>query len=196
MTLRQRLLKLFYPALMRSTKKKFAEANLKNIDNIQPQDSFYDLSCTNNKGETVHFKKLQGKKVLLVNTATDCGFTRQFEELVALYNQFKPSLEIFAFPSNDFKEQEKKDDVEIEKFCRIHYGVNFPLMQKSVVKSNKQQNKVYQWLGNANRNGWNNQAPTWNFSKYLVDEKGMLTHYFGPAESPLSETMMQAISIK
>ena len=108
----------------------------------------------------------------------------------------KNNLEILAFPANDFKEQEAHDDQYIETFCKKHYGVTFPLMKKSKVVVHSAQNNVYEWLTDKEQNGWNSTEPTWNFCKYLIDEKGNLTHFFAAAESPLGKNIVTAIERK
>jgi len=102
-------------------------------------------------------------------------------------------LVIIGFPANDFKEQEKGDDEEIAAFCKINYGVTFPLAKKSSVISGPSQNIIFHWLSHAKENGWLNRQPTWNFSKYLVNEEGVLTHYFDPGVSPLSDDVLKAV---
>jgi glutathione peroxidase len=104
-------------------------------------------------------------------------------------------LEILAFPSNDFKEQEKQSDSEIASFCVTNFGVDFPLAQKSVVVPGPTQNEVYRWLTGKNKNGWNDTPPEWNFSKYLIDKSGTLTHYFGPGVNPLSPSLVNEILV-
>jgi glutathione peroxidase len=111
-----------------------------------------------------------------------------------LYQRFSNKLEIIAFPANDFKEQEKGNDEEIAQFCKVNFGVTFPLAKKSVVVKSADQNDIFKWLTNKNQNGWNDQPPSWNFSKYLLNEQGELTHYFGPSVSPLSEEVLKAIA--
>ena len=194
MTGRQKILKSIYPVLMGASKllgKKSRTIN--NTLRIKPETSFYTLTDTLNNGETFSFETLRGKKVLLVNTASDCGYTNQYEELQKLYEQYKNKLVVIGFPSNDFKEQEKGSDDEIRNFCEINYGVTFPVALKgSVARSNHQQN-VFQWLTDKTKNGWSNHPPSWNFSKYLVSEEGVLMNYFGPAVSPLSKQVKMAI---
>ena len=158
-----------------------------------PPVSFYSLSATGNNGKELLFETLKGKKVLLVNTASDCGYTAQYAELQKLYRHAKEDLEIIAFPSNDFKEQEQGSDAAIAQFCSVNFGVSFPLTKKAVVVKAPDQHPVYQWLTRAQLNGWNNKAPAWNFSKYLVNENGELTHYFDPGVSPVSTEVLQAI---
>lgn len=195
MTLRQRILRWVYPLIMLASKISGGRSTmLKNEHHAKPVTSIYDLSVTLNDGQTKSLKDYQGKKLLLVNTASDCGYTDQYKELQQLYQHYQSQLEIIAFPANDFKEQEKGSDEEIAKFCQLNYGVSFPLVKKSTVVKSVQQNKVFQWLSSKELNGWNEEQPTWNFSKYLIDEKGVLTHYFDPAISPLSKEVLEAIN--
>lgn len=184
MTFRQRILKLFYPLLMLFSKKSGkAAAVLKNEKNKQPVQSIYDLSLSLNNGKMIKLKEFAGKKILLVNTASNCGYTNQYDDLQKLYNEYQ-DLVIIGFPANDFKEQERGSDEEIAQFCRLNYGITFPLSKKSVVIKSPAQNPIFRWLSDRNKNGWNDQQPTWNFSKYLVNEEGVLTHYFDPGISP------------
>lgn len=194
MTLRQTVLKAIYPLWMFITRAFGRRSKvLVNKTNIQPQQSFYDLSTQLNNGTILLFSSLKGKKLLLVNTASDCGYTNQYSDLQKLYEEYRDVLTVIAFPANDFKEQEKGNDEEIRNFCSINFGVSFPIALKgSVVKGNDQQ-KVFQWLSDKTKNGWNSQPPSWNFSKYLLNEEGVLTNYFDPAVSPLSEEVRKAI---
>ncbi len=191
MTLRQKFLKTAYPILM-----KFGNRNKVTIANLRKESpvSFYTLKSVLNNGETFSFEKLKGKKVLIVNTASDCGYTPQYEELQQLYETHKDKLEILAFPSNDYKQQEKGNNEDIASFCKKNYGVSFPLMQKTFTKKSENQDPVYQWLTDSVKNGWNEKTPKWNFAKYLVNEKGQLTHYFDPAVSPNDDSFLKAIS--
>ncbi|SNC66268.1 glutathione peroxidase [Hymenobacter gelipurpurascens] len=190
---RQKLMKFLYPLIMRLSKSSSKGKVLKNENQAAAPVPFYDLASQLNSGKQLKFEELRGKKVLLVNTASNCGFTNQYEELQQLSEQFADQLVVLGFPANDFAEQEKDDDKTIEQFCQVNFGVSFPLMKKSVVVKQGEQNPVYKWLSNARQNGWNEQAPDWNFSKYLISEDGRLTHYFGPAVSPLSETVTSTI---
>ena len=194
LTVRQRLLRFAYPLLVLAGQKKAKKNLLENRQNIQPPASFYSLSVTLNSGEELAFEKLKGKKVLLVNTASNCGYTPQYAELQKLYQHSKEDLEIIAIPSNDFKEQEKGTDEEIATFCSRNYGVSFPIAKKAIVVKNVDQHPVFKWLSSKTLNGWNDKAPSWNFSKYLVNEEGVLTHYFEPAISPLSDEVIQTVN--
>lgn len=187
MTWRQSLLKTLYPLIMLKGKVFGNKNDIKlNPGKAVPAASFYDLQAVKNNGDTLPFSTLKGKKVLIVNTASDCGFTGQYEELEKLHQQYGNQLVILGFPANDFKEQEKQSDTAIAAFCKINYGVSFPLMQKSSVVNGPAQHPVYQWLSHASSNGWNNQPPVWNFSKYLVDEQGVLQAFYTQMVSPLS----------
>jgi glutathione peroxidase len=193
MTLRQQILKWVYPFFVNFKNSAGENKILYAGENIVPKISFYNLSATLNNGQELPFENLKNKMVLIVNTASNCGYTRQYEELQKLYDQCKVKVIILAFPSNDFKEQEKGNDEEIAAFCQVNFGVSFPLAKKAIVVKTPKQNKVYEWLTNKELNGWNDQQPTWNFSKYLINEKGQLSHYFDPAISPLSEYVIRAI---
>jgi len=194
MTVRQTLLKVIYPLWMSFTRS-FGKRSkvLINKKNIQPLQSFYNLSTQLNNGSILSFNSLKGRKLLLVNTASDCGYTNQYDDLQKLYEQYRDVLTVVAFPANDFKEQEKGSDEEIGNFCKINYGVTFPIALKSSVIKGDSQQKVFQWLTDKTKNGWNNHPPTWNFSKYLLNEEGVLMGYFDAAISPLSEEVRKAI---
>lgn len=161
--------------------------------NMSAATPFYEMDIKQNDGNILKLESLKGKKVMLVNTASDCGYTAQYDDLQKLSEIYKERLVIMGFPSNDFGEQEKGDDNIIEQFCKINFGVTFPLMAKSTVRKKENQNDVFKWLSDKSKNGWNDQAPTWNFCKYLVDEKGNLTHFFEAAIEPTDERMLLAI---
>lgn len=167
---------------------------MNNEQGIKAPRSVYDLSVILNNGDNLPLASLQGKKLLLVNTASNCGYTNQYADLQNLYEQYKDRLIIIGFPANDFHEQEKGNDEEIAQFCKVNFGVSFPLARKSVVVKSPEQNPVFAWLTHKAQNGWNEQEPSWNFSKYLVNERGVLTHYFDPSVSPLSEIVTSAVS--
>lgn len=194
MTLRQKVLKTLYPFIMKAGKLFGKKATVETIkDNVKSIIPFYNLQATNNKGIQINFADFKGKKVLIVNTASDCGYTAQFYELEKMNELYKEHVVIIAFPSNDFKEQEKGSDEEIAAFCYATFGIQFSLMKKSKVKKGDNQNLVFQWLTDKNKNGWNDMPPEWNFSKFLVNEEGELTHYFGPSISPMSDEVRKML---
>lgn len=193
MTPRQTILKSVYPLFSWFKKKTGQSTVLQNKHAISPGVPFHSLSVVLNNGQELSFEKLRGRKVLLVNTASDCGYTPQYAELQSLYAKAKETVEIIGFPANDFKEQEKGSDEEIASFCSINYGVRFLLAKKAVVVKGPEQHPVFQWLSRKELNGWNDKAPGWNFAKYLVDEEGFLTHAFEPAVSPVGEELRQAL---
>lgn len=193
MTYRQKFLKAVYPVWMWFTK--LSGKNSQKLANTgkQPAVDFYSLKDTLNNGTVFDFAQLKGKKVLLVNTASNCGYTNQYNDLQKLYEEHRQTLVILGFPANDFKEQEKGSDEEIAQFCKLNFGVSFPLMKKSSVVKNDHQNPVFKWLSDAAQNGWNEKQPTWNFSKYLVNENGVLLNYFDPSVSPLDDEVINAL---
>ncbi len=194
MTYRQSILKTIYPAIMWSTGKAGSKQVQVNTEMKKGTVEFYSLTTKDIAGNTFSFEQFKGKKVLIVNTASDCGYTAQYENLEKLSKQFAGSLVVVGFPANDFKNQETKDDQAIAAFCQKNYGVSFPLMSKSVVIKSNNQNPVYAWLTAANLNGWCNQAPAWNFCKYLINEQGVLTHYFPMSVDPLDAQIIKAIN--
>src|SRR5258705_9846162 len=130
MTLRQKFLKAIYPALMWYTRLRGKNVTGLKNEQKQPPVSFYTLKGTLNNGTAFDFSSLKGKKVMLVNTASDCGYTRQYDALQKLYEQNEGRLVIIGFPANDFKQEEKGTDEEIAQFCKLNFGVTFPLMKK------------------------------------------------------------------
>lgn len=190
---KQKLLRKMYPIIRKLGKKGKYGTILTNDAGIAPKTSFFDLSIKLNNGKSLEFSSLKGKKTLLVNTASNCGYTGQYSELQTLNEQMGNKLQIIGFPSNDFAEQEKSNDDEIASFCQVNYGVSFPIANKGVVLKNENQQPVFQWLTDKSSNGWNDHVSDWNFSKFLVDENGILTHYFGPSISPLDGEVLKAI---
>jgi glutathione peroxidase len=193
MTLRQKVLKAIYPAWMWYAKLRGKNVTELRNEQKQPPVSFYTLKGMLNNGTVFEFSSLKGKKVMLVNTASDCGYTEQYEALQKLSEEYKDKLVVIGFPANDFKQQEKGSDEEIAQFCKLNFGVTFLLMKKTVVKKTAEQNEVFRWLTDSTKNGWNNKAPSWNFAKYIVNEEGVLTNYFGSSVSPVGKEVRKAI---
>ncbi|RYY49234.1 MAG: glutathione peroxidase [Chitinophagaceae bacterium] len=192
MTFKQQVLKFLYPVFNKLSLMAGKSNKILKSTNMATT-SFYDLGTTLNNGQDLNFESLKNKKVLIVNTASDCGYTNQYEGLQELHEKYKDKLTIIGFPANDFGEQEKGSDATIEQFCKVNYGVTFPLAKKSTVIKKEDQHPVYKWLTDESRNGWNHTAPTWNFCKYLIDENGELTHFFEAAIEPMSKEMISAL---
>jgi glutathione peroxidase len=194
MTFKQALLKKMYTFIMLPGKLFGNNSGvLYNLSKTPPPTSIYTILVQTNTGETINLEKYKGKKIVIVNTASDCGFTGQYAELETLYNQHKNNLVVLAFPANDFKNQESGNDNDIANFCKKNYGVTFPIFAKGQVIAGKQQNEIFYWLSNAKENGWSNTAPTWNFCKYVINEQGVLTHFFKNTVSPLSKDFINAV---
>lgn len=196
MNIKKSFSRLIYFILMKFGVKRENSKVLMNNNQTKSLEPFFSLDATRNNGKNFPFLSLRGKKVLIVNTASECGYTPQYAELEKLYEENKNKLTILGFPSNDFGEQEKGSDDDIAKFCKINYGVTFPIMKKSTVLKGDKQNDIFKWLTNSKKNGWNDQAPMWNFCKYLVDEDGALLAFFGPSVSPLSDEILDKIKGK
>lgn len=194
MTAKQKILKAVYPLMMWFTKSAGINNNALSNKEAMPVVSFYTLHSQLTDGKQLDLNQYKGKKILLVNTASDCGYTGQYEALEKLSQTYKDKLVVIGFPANDFKEQEKGTDENIAAFCKLNYGVTFPIMKKSSVLKGSGQNEIFQWLSSKEKNGWNKQAPSWNFCKYLVDEQGNLIYYFASSVEPLSDEVRKAIT--
>ncbi len=173
MNLKRKILTSFYPLQMKLSKLTGMGIHVnENKNKIIAPVKFFSLSATLNSGEEISFERFKDKKVLVVNLASLCGFTPQYSELQELYEKTE-NLAILGFPGNNFGRQEPGTDADISNFCKLNYGVTFPLFKKdNVAGSNKQ--PVYQWLSDKQKNGWNDEEPKWNFYKYLIDENGNL----------------------
>ncbi|WP_423819374.1 glutathione peroxidase [Salinimicrobium sp. TIG7-5_MAKvit] len=192
-SLKQKVLRFMYPLIKKLGKKGKNGTVLTNEQKSQPLTSLYNLKIDLNTGKKLELQEFKGKKLILVNTASNCGYTGQYSELQSLQERYGNTLQVIAFPANDFAGQEKSEDNEIAEFCQMNYGVTFPVAKKAVVVKNEEQHELFKWLTNKDLNGWNHHAPDWNFSKYIVDENGLLTHYFGPSISPLEEQFLRAL---
>jgi glutathione peroxidase len=160
--------------------------------NINAQ-SFYDLEAKTIDGEIFKFETLKGKKVMIVNVASKCGFTPQYEDLEKLWQTYKDkNFVILGFPSNDFLKQEPGTDQEIKEFCTLNYGVTFQMMSKISVKGDEM-DPVYQWLTMKGKNGLKDSKVKWNFQKYIIDENGRLIEYFDSAVKPFDENIIKLI---
>jgi glutathione peroxidase len=141
---------------------------------LNAQTSFYDFTVEDINGEDYPLAQLKGKKVLVVNTASKCGLTPQYESLQELFEKYGgDDFLILGFPANNFAEQEPGSNEEIATFCSINYGVSFPMMSKVSVKGDDQ-HPLYLWLTSKSDNGLEDSEVTWNFQKYMIDEEGQL----------------------
>ena len=181
--IKRKLLQIIYPFLITINKLTGTRRSIYS-SNKPALVPFSRLTMETNEGKILTAASYLGKKVLIVNTASDCGYTQQYESLQFLWEQHKDKLQIFAFPSPDYLNQESGNDTDIASFCKL-YSISFPVMKKSSVKKNINQNSVFNWLTHAAANGWNEREPEWNFTKYLISEKGDLSYVFGPGIEPL-----------
>jgi len=150
----------------------------------QSTQSIYDFKVETITGDTLDLATLKGKKVLIVNTASKCGLTPQFEGLEKLYQEYKDqNFVIIGFPSNDFMSQDPGTNEEIAQFCQLNYGVTFPMMSKIVVKGDGQ-HPLYQYLTKKSQNGFDDFDVQWNFQKFLINENGTIDKVIGPRVSP------------
>lgn len=140
---------------------------------VMERPSIHDYKAETLDGGTLDFATLRGKKVLIVNTASECGFTPQYKKLQALYARYQDKLVILGFPSNDFGQQEPGSNKEIHAFCEKNYGVTFPMMAKVPV-TGKDMSPVFQFLTDKKKNGFSDAEVKWNFQKFLIDEGGHL----------------------
>ena len=148
-------------------------------------ENLYQYNAIDINGNIVTFEKFKGKYILIVNTASKCGYSNQFGQLQKLYEIYNDKLVICAFPANNFLWQEPLSNEGIKKFCNNNYGVTFPVFEKISVKG-KNKHPIYKWLSNKKLNGKIAKEPSWNFCKYIVDPEGKLLYYFGPSVEPLS----------
>ena len=158
--------------------------------------SFYDFSLKSLDGKsTINFSSFKGKKVLCVNTASMCGFTRQYDGLEKLHEKYKTNLVIIGFPCNQFGEQEPWEPKRIEEFCKGRYNVSFPLTEKVIVKGDSAC-AIYKWLSQKETNGKKDINIRWNFGKFLISEKGDFIEYFPSDTEPEDPKLIAAIEKK
>ena len=165
-----------------------------NNDNHNDNLFFYNIKVKTIYGEDFDLSTLKGKKLLVVNVASKCGFTTQYRQLEELYKEYKnQNFEVLAFPSSDFANQEYNDSQKIASFCQKNYGVTFLIFEKVSVKG-KSKHPIYQWLTEKNKNGKKNVSVLWNFQKFTVDENGKWVDYFLPITSPKSKKIVKWIN--
>lgn len=151
--------------------------------------SIHSFKVKSIDGKQIDFSKYKGKKIMIVNTASKCGYTPQYESLQKVYSQYKDKLVIIGFPCNQFGGQEPGSNEEIVDFCQKNYGVTFPLADKVDVKG-ANQSAIYQWLTQKAKNGVLDATIGWNFNKFLLDENGKMLAYFPSNVKPDSDTIL------
>jgi glutathione peroxidase len=158
--------------------------------NLAAQDNFHSFTVKTLEGDNFDLASLKGKKVLVVNTASKCGLTGQYEDLQALYEKYgDDDFVIIGFPANNFMSQEPGTHEEIRTFCTENYGVTFPMMEKISVKGDDM-HPVYQWLTQKSENGVEDSKVSWNFQKYLIDENGNYVAMYSPRTSPTDKDIV------
>ncbi len=152
---------------------------------VDTSKNIYAFKVPSLDGGTIDFASFKGKKILVVNTASECGYTPQYKELEELYKKYQDKLVIIGFPANNFGQQEPGSNEEIKSFCEKNYGVTFPMAAKVSVKGDDMA-PVYQWLTQKSQNGVLDAEISWNFNKFLVDENGQLVTKFESRVKPMS----------
>ena len=162
--------------------------------NAQTNKSLHDFTVETLDGKQYDLAQLKGKKVLVVNTASKCGFTPQYADLQELYELYGgKDFEIIGFPANNFLRQEPGSNAEIKEFCSVNYGVTFQMMAKISVKG-KDIHPVYQWLTRKEENGVLDTSVKWNFQKYMIDEDGKLIDVAYSKVNPMSDKIVNWIT--
>ena len=154
--------------------------------------SFHTLSAKSLDGQTISMDQYKGKKIIVLNTASRCGYTPQYADWEAYYEKNKDNVVVLGFPCNQFMGQEPGTAEDIQAFCQKNYGVSFQMFDKVDVKGSEQ-SPIYKWLSDSSLNGWNSEVPSWNFCKYLIDENGKLTNFFASGVTPESAEFKKAM---
>ena len=160
------------------------------------KETIYQFKVQDLAGDEFDFATLKGKRIIIVNTASECGLTPQYEQLQAVYNQYKDqNLVIVGFPANNFGSQEPGSNAQIASFCQKNYGVTFPMMAKISVKGNDM-HPVYQFLTQKTKNGLEDSSVQWNFQKYLINSNGELEKVVAPSTLPTDSEIINWIEGK
>lgn len=173
-------------------------ANIETVSKTTPQisaamtqkKSIYDFKVESLDGQTIDFANYKGRKILIVNTASECGFTPQYAELEKLYEQYREKLVIVGFPANNFGGQEPGSNEQIKSFCQKNYGVTFPMAAKVSV-SEEEVAPIFQYLTQKSQNGVKDTKIKWNFTKFLLDENGRLINSFESSVKPFSPDIIK-----
>jgi glutathione peroxidase len=166
-----------------------------NMVPTQATSDFYSFKMAElESGQVVDFSQYKGKKLVLLNVASKCGYTPQYADWEAFYKEHGKDVVVLGFPANNFMGQEPGSNEDIAEFCSKNYGVSFPMFQKISVKGDDM-HPLYQWLSQKAKNGWNDQAPSWNFCKYVVNEKGELVSFFPSGVKPDDAEFRKSVGI-
>lgn len=166
-----------------------------NSTNPLSANSFYDFKMPElETGELIDFSRYKGKKIVLLNVASKCGYTPQYADWEEFFKAHGDEVVVLGFPANNFMGQEPGSNEDIASFCSKNYGVTFPMFQKISVKGDDA-HPLYQWLSQKDKNGWNDQAPTWNFCKYVINEKGELVSFFPSGVKPGDGEFKKAVGL-
>jgi glutathione peroxidase len=151
--------------------------------------TLYDFTVNGLDGQPISFDRYKGKNVLIVNTASRCGYTPQYGDLEKLHEQYGDQVTILGFPSNNFMWQEPGSNQEIAEFCELNYGVKFQMFEKISVKGNDQ-HPLYQWL-----EAKSGHHPSWNFCKYLISKNGEVIGFYPSKVNPLDKEIIRKITM-
>jgi glutathione peroxidase len=160
---------------------------------IMTASNIYDFKVSSLDGNSIDFSKYKGKNILIVNTASQCGYTKQYADLEKLYEQYKGNLVIIGFPANNFGGQEPGTNKEIKEFCSKNYGVTFPMAEKISVKG-EDIHPLFQYLTSKEKNGQMNADIKWNFTKFLINKEGKLVAVFPSSVNPMSEEITKYLN--
>ena len=155
--------------------------------------NLYNINLNTLQGSVFDWNSFKGKKILIVNTASECGFTKQYEDLQKLFERYQDQLQVIGVPCNQFGKQEPGGAEEISEFCSINFGVSFPLSEKVEVKG-VNQHDLYKWLTRKEFNGKKNSSVKWNFQKYLIDENGELIDFYYSITKPFSKKILRHLN--
>jgi glutathione peroxidase len=169
--------------------------SLKSPADAKAAKSFYEFKMPSLVGaQSVDFSKYKGKKIVILNTASKCGYTSQYEDWQKFHELHGEKIVVLGFPANNFGAQEPGTGDEIATFCQKNYGVTFQMFAKIDV-TGANQHPLYKWLSDKTLNGWNDKAPTWNFCKYVINEQGQLTNFFASGVKPNDAEFKKAVGL-
>lgn len=156
--------------------------------------SIYDISINSLEAQVLDLSKFEGKKLLIVNTASECGYTPQYAQLQELHENFKDKVSVLGVPSNDFGGQEPGSAEEIANFCQARFGVTFPLTEKVKILGDDR-HELYKWLCSKSENGESDAEVAWNFNKFLIDENGNWVKHYPSGVDPFDENLLNDLGV-